>query len=36
MIYLEYSTIFSKINKGNMPNELKFFLGGNELRIHAL
>ena len=29
-------TFFSEINKGNMPNESKFLLGGDELRIHAL
>ena len=32
----KYSNSFSEINKGNVPNELFFFSGGGELRIHAL
>ena len=35
-IYPKYSNSFSEINKGNVPNELFFFSGGGELRIHAL
>ena len=36
LLISNFKAIFSELNKGNIPQELKFFMGGDELLDEAL